>query len=162
MLASSLDLKLVMRNWATGVTVVTSAFEGNMHGMTVSSFTSVSVEPPVIVVTLAKRTRTHAMVQDSGKLGITILAKNQSSISDIFAGKIPEDGNRFDGVDTFTLDGEIPLIKNGLAWLVCEIKQTVDLNHSTMFLAGVTHTQIQGGDPLIYLNQTYRSLKRQP
>lgn len=155
---SSIDLKMVMRNWTTGVAVVTSENNGYIHGMTVSSFTSVSVEPPIIVVTLAKRTRTHALVQDSGKLGITILAEEQTYLSDIFAGKVPEDGDRFAGVSTGKLLGDIPLLEGGLAWLIGDVIQTVDLPYSTVFLVEVKQTKIFGGQPLLYQDQAYWKL----
>ena len=62
MLADSERFRKAMRQWTTGVTIVTSAHEGFQHGMTVSSFTSVAVEPPTILVSLAKNTRTHGLV----------------------------------------------------------------------------------------------------
>ncbi len=155
---SSEQLREVMRHWTTGVTVVSSAFEGVVHGMTVNSFTSVSIDPALVIVTLAKNTRTHELVQDSGKFGVSLLAVEQHEISDKFAGRIPEGLNRFEGVAVFYLNEEIPLIKGGLAWLECEVVQLFDLPASTMFIGQVLASKTAGGEPLIYYNRAYHAL----
>jgi len=155
---SSENLKEVMRHWPTGVSIVSGAFEGVIHGMTVNSFTSVSIDPPMIVVTLAKDTRTHQLVQDSGKFGVSLLSLEQSDLSDKFAGRIPEAGNRFEGVDVFYLDNDIPFIKGGLAWLDCEVVQEFELPASTMFIGQVTVSKSSSGKPLVYYNRGYHYL----
>ncbi len=155
---SSENLKKVMRHWTTGVSIVSSAFEGVFHGMTVNSFTSVSIDPPMIVVTLAKNTRTHELVQDSGKFGVSLLSVEQFDLSDQFAGRVSESGSRFEGVDVFYLNSDIPLILGALAWLECEVVQVFELPASTMFIGQVTDLKSSGGDPLVYYNQAYHSL----
>ncbi len=88
-------LRQSMRHWPTGVTVVTSISGAKRHGMTVNSFASISLEPAVVTITLAHAARTYHMVTESGIAGITILSHDQVEISDRFAGRIPEDGDRF-------------------------------------------------------------------
>ncbi|MES0361008.1 MAG: flavin reductase family protein, partial [Anaerolineales bacterium] len=68
------QLRLVMRHWTTGITVVSTQYQGVRHGMTVSSFTSVSLEPQVVTISLAKSSRTHDLIQSAGSFGITILS----------------------------------------------------------------------------------------
>lgn len=157
---SSIDLKEVMRHWTTGVSIVSGAFEGMIHGMTVNSFTSISLDPPMIVVTLAKNTRTHQLVQDSGKFGVSLLQADQYELSDIFAGRVPEGGNRFEGIEVVYLETDIPLIKSALAWIECEVVQLFDMPASTMFLGRVTAsaTEPSGGSPLVYYNRAYHIL----
>ena len=156
---SSENLKEVMRNWTTGVSIVSSAFKGKIHGMTVNSFTSISIDPPMVVVTLAKNTRTHDLVQDSGKFGVSLLSENQSGLSDKFAGRVPvADENRFEGIDVFYFKSDIPFIAGGLAWVECEVVQSFELAASTMFLGQVTASKSAGGKPLVYHNQAYHYL----
>src|SRR5512137_548100 len=90
-------LRQAMRLWATGVAVVTSQHEGVVHGMTVSSFTSVSLIPPQVLVALNQSTRTHALVKESRFFGVTVLGADQQEISDRFAGRLPDDANRLSG-----------------------------------------------------------------
>ena len=79
------ELRYAMRRWTTGVTVVTAQHDGIRHGMTVSTFTSLSLEPPFVMVSLERSTRTHDLVVQAGAFGVTILADNQQPISDSFA-----------------------------------------------------------------------------
>ncbi len=153
-------LRHVMRRWTAGVTVVTSAYNGVVHGMTVNSFTSISLNPPLISITLANETRTLKMVLDSKIFGVSILGENQIEISDRFAGKILEDGNRFEGVDTFTLENDAPLISNSIGYLNCLAIYVHKLPSSTLILGEVI-AAAAGLDepPLVYLNRDYRKLE---
>jgi len=101
------DLRMVMRRWVSGVVIVTSAYEGQRHGMTVDSFNSVSIVPPLVTFTLNNNTRTHALVRQSGWVGITMLHAGQIDLSDRFAGRFG-DGDRFAGLDTFTMQSGVP------------------------------------------------------
>ena len=75
-------LRQAMRFWATGVTIVTAAHAGIQHGMTVSSFTSISITPPQVLVSVAHNTRTHDLIKHSQHFGVTILDESQMEISD--------------------------------------------------------------------------------
>jgi hypothetical protein len=110
-------LRHAMRSWTTGVAIVTSIYEGQQYGMTVNSFTSISLEPPLVSLTLKKLTHTHELVEKSGEFAVTVLASNQKEYSDRFAGKHPEIKDRFEGVPTETLLINAPLLKGGIAVL---------------------------------------------
>jgi flavin reductase (DIM6/NTAB) family NADH-FMN oxidoreductase RutF len=152
-------LRHAMRQWTTGVAVVTSRVGDSQHGMTVNSFISISLDPPLISVTLAHATRTRSLVEKSGLFGVTILAEDQAEIADRFAGRIPDDGDRFAGLELFNLTGEVPLIKAGLVSLDCKVVHTYDMNESTLYVAevlAVHHTR--EGNPLVYHNRIYHKL----
>src|SRR6266498_3878024 len=100
MTLDSEKLRHAMRAWTTGVAIVTSTYEGQQYGMTVNSFTSISLEPPLVSVTLKQLTHTHDLVVQSGMFAVTILTKEQKELSERFAGKLPNITNRFDGVQT--------------------------------------------------------------
>lgn len=149
-------LRQVMRHWVTGVSIVTSRHQDTVHGMTVNSFTSLSLDPPVVSVTMANDTRTHHLVQQSGVLGITILAHGQAHLSDRFAGRLGEEIDRFAGVETFTLYTGAPLIAGGIAFLDGQVLGTHPLPKSTIFLVKVLAAQAAVDlDPLVYFNRAY-------
>ena len=156
-------LRQVMRHWITGVTVVTSQHQDVRHGMTVNSFTSVSLDPPIITVTLANDTRTHALVMKSGILAVTLLSQEQKEVSDRFAGRVPDHGDRFAGLVTFTLITGAPLLTDGLGFVDGRILQTHTLPKSTLFLVEVLAAQAAPGrQPLVYFNRDYHRLSYEP
>jgi flavin reductase (DIM6/NTAB) family NADH-FMN oxidoreductase RutF len=161
MTLDSEKLRAAMRAWSAGVTVVTAVYEGNISGATVNSFTSISLEPAVITVSLQKSARTHELISKSRAFGLTILSAGQSKISDLFAGKMIEVKDRFVGLQTQTLVTGSPLIVGGLAWLDCRVAQTFDVGENTLFIAEVLAAQnIGDGQPLIYHNREYWKLSQ--
>ncbi len=150
-----------MRWWTTGVTVVTSRFGEGIHGMTVNSFTSLSLEPPLVSVTLALDTRTQRLVEQSGIFGVTILKEDQIEISDRFAGRKPKGSDRFAGIETFELVSGAPLIQGGLAYLDCKVVYPYRMRSSILYVGEVIAVRIAGeGQPLIYHNRQYHRLEK--
>ncbi len=159
MTADPEQLRNAMRQWATGVAIVTATHHGISHGMTVSSFTSVSLAPPQVLISLAQDTRTHALARESKLFGVTLLARGQQDISDRFAGRMPDDQDRLTGVETFTLETGVPLIKAGLANFDCRVIATFTSGTHTIFIGAVLAAKAQpDADPLIYYNRQYRRI----
>ncbi len=153
------QLRHAMRAWTTGVTVVTATHAGQQYGMTVNSFTSISLEPPLVSLALKKLTHTHGLVEQSGEFAVTILASDQKELSDRFAGKHPEIKDRFEGVPTETLTLAAPLIKGGTAYFNCRVVNSIPLGENTLFVAEVVAAQGEGaGEPLVYHNRVYWNL----
>jgi flavin reductase (DIM6/NTAB) family NADH-FMN oxidoreductase RutF len=153
-------LRQTMRRWPTGVSIVTSQHEGRRHGMTVNSFTSISLEPPLVTVTLANNTRTHAQVHAAGFFCVTVLASDQQHLADIFAGKVADHNDRFAGVAILENEGNMPLLGGGLAALVCRVFASHPFLHSTLFIGEVTAAwHRDDGDPLVYMNRGYHRLE---
>lgn len=152
-------LRQAMRFWVTGVTIVTAAYQGVQHGMTVSSFTSLSLTPAQVLVSLAQNTRTHDLVARSRFFGISVLAANQQDVSNRFAGRAVDEHNRLTGLDTFTLSSGAPMISGALAHLDCRVVTTLGSGTHTIFIGEVLATQnVEEGDPLIYFNRDYKKL----
>jgi len=155
------NLRGAMRAWTAGVTVVTTILEGQAHGMTVNSFTSISLDPAMITVSLQGESRTHEMIAKSRVFGLTILSADQAHISDRFAGRAPGSDDRFEGLQTQTLVTGAPLIVGGLAWLDCRVAQTFDVGMNTLFIAEVLEARAFGDEhPLIYHGRRYWSLSQ--
>ena len=153
------QLRRAMRAWTTGVAVVTATHDGRRYGMTVNSFTSISLEPPLISVALKKLTHTHELVELSGEFSVTILSAYQKELSDRFAGKQPEIKDRFAEVPTETLNSPAPLIRGGMAYFNCRVLNAIPVGENTLFVAEVVAARGEGeGNPLVYHNRTYWGL----
>ncbi len=152
-------LRSAMRQWATGVSVVTASYKGVTHGMTVSSFTSVSLNPPQVLISLAQNARTHDLVKHSRHFGVSLLSAGQEDISNLFAGRVPDEQDRLAGVETFKIISNTPLIKNGIAFFDCRVIATFSSGTHTLFIGEVLAAQSrEDGEPLLYYNRGYRKL----
>lgn len=149
-----------MRAWTSGVTIVTAVHGGQRHGMTVNSFTSISVDPPMIAISLQTASRTHDVVAKAGAFGITILAASQQELSERFADRQTTMGERLDGVELETLVTGAPFLKGGLAYMDCRVTQSIPCGSNTLFIAEVL--AVRGNDhdaPLVYHDRKYHRLK---
>lgn len=156
------QLRHAMRAWTTGVTVVTAIYQDQQYGMTVNSFTSISLEPPLISVVLKQLTHTHELVVKSGEFSVTVLSSEQKGLSDRFAGKLPDIKDRFAGVATETLAMTAPLLKGGIAYFNCRVVNSIPVGENTLFIAEVVDAQGEGeGEPLVYHNRVYWKLEKQ-
>lgn len=154
------QLRMVMRQWSSGVCVVSTNFRGVSHGMTVSSFTSVSLDPQLVAISLMKNSRTHDFVIEAGNFGITILSSAQKKISEVFAGRVTEDENRFEGFETWTMTTGAHLLKGGLAFLDCKLTAVNDFGTNSLIIGEVVAAKVgDGGMPLLYFDQRYHQLQ---
>jgi len=162
MTLDSEQLRQAMRAWTTGVAVVTAVYDDRQYGMTVNSFNSVSLEPPVISVTLKRLTHTHECVEKSGEFAMTILSSKQKELSDRFAGKIPDIKDRFEGVHTEKLLIDAPILKDGIAFFNCRVISSMPVGENTLFIAEVIAARVEGeGEPLVYHNRVFWKLIKQ-
>ena len=154
------ELRIAMRAWATGVTIVAAQNENILHGMTVSSFTSVSLEPPLVVVSLEIGTRTHHLVEKAGAFGVTILAASQQEVSNCFSNPNTDLGDRFAGREAFTLKTGAPFIAGGLAFFDCRVAGIYPAGNHSVFVGEVVAVKSEeGAGPLLYFNRGYRELR---
>lgn len=162
MTLDSEQLRHAMRAWTTGVTVVTATHAGQQYGMTVNSFTSISLEPPLISVALKKLTHTHELVEKSGEFSATILAYDQKDYSDRFAGKHLDVKDRFESVPIEHLSINAPVLTGGIAYFNCRVVNSMPVGENTLFVAEVIAAQGDGaGEPLVYHNRVYWKLAEQ-
>lgn len=148
-----------MRHWASGVSLVTSRVDDRIHGMTVSSFASLSLTPPLILVSLERTTRTHGMVGESGVFAVAFLAEDQRDLSDRFAGLSPDDADRFQEVPYSSTSNGCPVPEGCLAYLDCEVTDTHDAGTHTVFIGEVTGGEVlREAPPLLYHNRDYRQV----
>lgn len=141
-----------MGKFATGVTVITTEVDGNVHGMTANAFMSVSLNPKLVVVSIGERAQMLEKIKDSKKYAINILASNQQELSMIFAGQTKDKRD----VSFARLNG-FPVISGALAQVTCEVvSQHVEGDH-TLFIGKVVDLFVKDdGEPLLYVNGQYR------
>lgn len=148
-----------MRNWTTGVTLVTAYDADGPHGMTVSSFTSVSLEPPRVLVSLERTSRTHRMVERSRRFGVSILSEDQRDLAERFAGRVGDGENRFADVEYELTPNGVPYVLGSLAFLDCRVVDAHPAATHTLFIGEVVGgSQLQDSQPLAYFHRDYRRL----
>ena len=115
----------------------------------------------MIAISLQRTSRTHELVAKTGAFGLTILSTEQQAISDLFAGRTKNPGDRFANIKTKTLITGAPLIEGGLAWMDCRVVHTYDGGMNTLFVGEVVSARSEGeGTPLIYHNRNYWKLSQ--
>lgn len=152
-------LKETMSSWASGITVVTTLDEQKIHGMTASSFTSVSMDPPLVLVCVGKKKRTHQILLARKAFGVIILASDQEEISNMAAGFRGPEGNYLPGIE-WEMKAGVPIIKDSLAWMSCSLYSTSDGGDHTIFIGKVEDTGVSnsGKPPLVWYLRGYRNL----
>jgi len=143
--------------FATGVTIATVLdAAGAPHGLTVSSFTSVSLEPPLILVCLGQEVSNIALFRHATHFGINVLKEDQQPLSDRFARKGQD---RFDGLEWRRGATGVPLLPGCLAQIECAVHRRVEMGDHDIFVGEMVHACVSEGEPLLYFASAYRTLE---
>jgi flavin reductase (DIM6/NTAB) family NADH-FMN oxidoreductase RutF len=148
--------RLAMSHFASGVTVVTTSHEGRPYGMTVASFASLSLHPPLVLVCIERSVKTHDAIAASGKYGVSILSSAQSDISSKFASRSED---KFTGVDLVPGSLDVPLIAGALTAIECRVYDRLPGGDHTIFIGEVLKIHTTDGDPLLYFRSGYREMR---
>jgi flavin reductase (DIM6/NTAB) family NADH-FMN oxidoreductase RutF len=156
---SGVPFKEVLSQWASGVSVVTTNDDGMLYGITVSSFSSVSLDPPLVLVCVHQQNRLAAMIEASRGFAVSILGRDQQAASQYFArpGRLPT-------TDFTEIAGEwtpsgLPVIANSLAWVTCELHAALPQGDHTIVVGRVGEARVvRSGEPLVYWSRGYRAL----
>ncbi|MGA8430485.1 MAG: flavin reductase family protein [Candidatus Sulfotelmatobacter sp.] len=147
--------------FATGVTVITVELEGDVHGMTANAFTTVSVEPPLVLVCINRENRTHEYLQMRRHFGANILTENQRAISEFYARpavvRCRESGA---GAHFSRTTRGTPLLDGSLACLECRLQEIYPAGDHTVFVAQVEAIVTGQGRPLLYFRGNYGAIAR--
>jgi len=141
----SREFRNTLGRFATGVTVVTTKADGEVHGMTANAFTSISLDPPLVLVSVGKQARIHAHLSQSPRFGVSVLSEDQVGLAWHFAGR-PQDGLQ----PVFQWRGEVPLLTHALAHFVCSVEATYPGGDHTLFLSRVAALWYRDGSPLTF------------
>jgi len=148
------EFKAAMRHFPTGVTVVTSLKDGEPRGLTVSSFASVSVDPPMVLICINREARSYLYISTSKIFCVNFLAGNQRALAERFAGKLRE--NQFAGIEYDVDATGAAVLRGTVAHLDCEVVEEHHAGSHSIFIGRVLSCISRPGSPLGYYNGEFR------
>jgi flavin reductase (DIM6/NTAB) family NADH-FMN oxidoreductase RutF len=152
--AAADDFRSVMRRFPTGVTVVTTFVDGAPKGFTANAFASVSADPPMVLICVNRRARTHPVISRAGHFCVNILRLDQRWIAERFASHDTLDP--FEGVaHTIAATGS-PIFDGALGYFDCDLAEEHSVGTHTVFLGAVVACAGYDGAPLGYFNAAYQ------
>ena len=160
MTLNTTEFRKAMGAFATGVTIITVDLDGEVHGMTANAFTSVSLDPMLVLVCVDHSTRTHAHLHAKKRFGINVLCEDQRPVSEYYARPErthehaeAEAGARFDRTRQGT-----PILHGALAYLECRLQSVQEAGDHSIFIAEVEDVVVGEGDPLLFFRGKYRKV----
>ena len=154
--ADSAAFRRACSRFATGVAIATvRAEDGTPHGLTVNSFASVSMEPPLILICIDLRCNFLQYFRRSSHFAVNVLAEAQRHLADAFAVK-PKD--RFDGVEWYEGETGSALLHGAIAALECGVQRIIAAGDHEILLGQVVSARVEEGQPLLYFRSDYREI----
>lgn len=150
------DFRAVCGQFATGVTVITTTYNNSPFGFTANSFTSVSLDPPIVLFCLKTASETNKAFLESKTFAINILSENQETISNAFANPNNNQETRFKEV-TLTQNA-VPVIEDSLGYLTGTIIQSHEIGDHIVYYGEVSEGIKREGNPLLYAKGGYQRL----
>ena len=139
------EFRQCMGRFATGVTVVTSEMDGEVRGMTANAFMSVSLEPPLVLISVAHKATMHDFLLESKRYGVSILCEEQMNLSNHFAGRHDPELEV-----PFVSHAGMSLIDGAVAHIVTDVVDTHEVGDHTLFIGHVTYLSSQELRPLLF------------
>jgi len=148
-------LRNAMGQFATGVVVISTQVNGHVHAMTANAFMSGSLEPPLILVSVAHTARMFERIQTSGRFAVSVLADHQQSVSNYFAGK-----GQGDGVPAFARLDELPVVADAIVQVATHVEHRYPCGDHTLFVGRVTalRQDAKPASPLLFHSGCYQTL----
>jgi flavin reductase (DIM6/NTAB) family NADH-FMN oxidoreductase RutF len=150
-------LRALMRRFPTGVAVITLDLEGEQLGLTVGSLVSLSLEPPLVGVSISKEAAMHELLRRAGAFSVSLLAAGQEDVAQHFARGVPPFAH-WHGIAVRESEGA-PLIDGALGWIECRVRDEHDAGDHTFFVGKVLSVELgEARPPLVYIDGRYRDL----
>jgi flavin reductase (DIM6/NTAB) family NADH-FMN oxidoreductase RutF len=154
----ALAFRRTLGMFATGVTVLTARVGEQVHGMTANAFMSVSLRPPLVLISIDRRAKMGALMHEGTRFGVSVLEARQTGLSDRFAGRVADDPPEA----TFELVHETPLVEGALAHLVARVVRSYWGGDHSLFLGQVEFARYGEGRPLLFHGGRYERLIEDP
>jgi flavin reductase (DIM6/NTAB) family NADH-FMN oxidoreductase RutF len=152
------DLRALMRRFPTGVAVVTVAADEQRLGQTVSALVSLSLEPPLVGISVARQAQLHELLREAGGFAVSVLAGGQEWLSQHFARSVPPIAMWHGVAHTDGSEGA-PLLAGALGWLECRLWAEYPTGDHTLFVGEVLAAELgEDAPPLVHVGSAYRSL----
>ena len=146
-----------MARFATGVTVVTAREGERSFGLTVNAFLSVSLNPPLVLISLTRDADTTPVIRKTGRFAVSILSAKQGTLSERFAATEPPEA-KFAQVPTRSSPGGLPWLADALGWMECAVEESREVADHVLFLGRVVTVEPGGvGTPLVFFEGGYFS-----
>lgn len=159
MAVSGEQLKKVMRRYPTGVTVVTIEHDDHIHGLTVNAFASVSLDPPLVLISIGRDQHSHGLIQAAGGFTVNILSQEQAALARQFSEPVSEEGGRFQDVPHTRHLAGAPVLEGCLAYLDCRTVAAHEAGDHSIFVGRVESSEVLAdGLPLLFFEGRYRGL----
>jgi flavin reductase (DIM6/NTAB) family NADH-FMN oxidoreductase RutF len=152
----ALALRRTLGMFATGVTVITTLKGEQVHGMTANAFMSVSLDPPLVLVSLDRRTKMCGLLYEGSHYGVSVLCDSQAALSDWFAGRAANGAAE----PRFEVVRETPLVGGALAHFVARVERSYWGGDHSLFLGRVEYARQHSGAPLLFHAGRYVSSGR--
>ena len=148
------EFRRTLGMFATGVTIITTRVAEQVHGMTANAFMSVSLDPPLVLISVDRRARMHALLNEGAQYGISVLSDGQERLSDHFAGRLLDEAleARFEVVH------DTPLVEGAIAHLVARVVRSYWGGDHSLFVGQVEYARHAGGRPLLVHGGKYEHL----
>jgi flavin reductase (DIM6/NTAB) family NADH-FMN oxidoreductase RutF len=147
-------LRQTLGMFATGVTIITTRVGGQVHGMTANAFMSVSLEPPLVLISVDRRTKMCTLLHEGSTYGVSVLCESQAALSDRFAGRAAEGAPE----PRFDLIHDTPLVDGALAGFVSRVVRSYWGGDHSLFLGRVEYAHTGAGTPLLFHGGRYERL----
>jgi flavin reductase (DIM6/NTAB) family NADH-FMN oxidoreductase RutF len=152
------DLRQIMRRVPSAVTVVTAAVGDEARGITIGSFTSVSLNPPLISFNVWKQARMHDLLVRADSFIVHVLRADQARLSTLFADPDLDGDEQFRRAGTEIVGGSAPVIEGALATIYCRQHARYEAGDHTIVVGEVTGVRPGTGEPLLYYDRGYRAV----
>ena len=155
------EYRRTLGTFATGVTVVTFSHEGTDHGITVNSFASLSLDPPLVLWNCDVSASSHDLLPEAGHYAVNVLSVEQEWLSNRFAGEHKEMDDPFHDVDVTRAETGAPILDGSLSYVDCTVEETYDGGDHTILVGRVEDLGVLDADaePLVFYEGQYRSLE---
>ena len=154
----AVEFRRTLGMFATGVTVITTRVGEQVHGMTANAFMSVSLRPPLVLISVDRRARLNALLREGAHFGVSVLEEGQTALSDRFAGRPRAD----DADPRFEIVRDTPLVEGALAQLVARVVRSYWGGDHSLFLGQVEYVRYGEGTPLLFHSGRYERVVRDP
>jgi flavin reductase (DIM6/NTAB) family NADH-FMN oxidoreductase RutF len=152
------ELRRTMRNFPSGISVMTIALEGQRAGVTVGSLVSLSLTPPLVGVSIGRELAVHELLRDAGGFGVSMLRGEQAALAAHFARGVPPIA-LWEGLAVRDGSTGVPLLADALAWLECRIVDEHAVGDHTLFVGEVLSVELgENAPPLVHVESGFRSL----
>lgn len=155
----ALELRRVAGRFATGVTIVTAEHEGTPCGLTVNAFLSLSLDPPLVLVSIDRAARSLRCVDGAQRFAVNVLAEGQEELARRFATK---EESKFAGVRTRLGVTGLPLIEGAHAYVECRTERRIEGGDHVVFVGSVAAIALGEGRPLLFYRGAYHALHDRP